>query len=799
MDEKHCLLHVNYILLADTVDRLDMILLELRHLQRNIIHSMHEPAFNAPLRFEEDFLWGGKEESDTLWKLIAAEDREAVKENIILFPTPGQEKDEHDCNQNNSIRKDIKKEITVCLQKRINKLWQEEWRMRYQRSYDHLRGTQLLKRKIMQDKIYLCYFAIKNAGLVPGKTTAVKPAELSQFIILRNAIHQRCKHYLARIMEYQSLFNKVLDIGVKDFPVPSLERRREIGIYMDFLNKRVRSAHKETEHLIHYLRIESKTEESKNQDIILHSWKHDFTPTHSFHGDDKEFNIHHIVSDYYMPERPDLHPMLGHEIAHILIKNHMGDLSDYFFENSKSNFADLIRSIFRVLRQSDNLLHIHQLSPAHNPRFLLKEICCDLLAASVKGFSYLYAMLLELVGADMYKHILSGALEFTHESSETIDLEMINHLYGNGGRPETLRRDWWLRLKLVVVWMRQVHHLEPSGLDEMLLNGVDSLLDNFLFFLEHITLNPEDRIKSVDIWRSLAERLKEEIENSGAAGEVKKWRKKRSDAKNDKKEDFPFPRSVAPINEKVCEVMKKIHIGMKMKEGKVLSGVSWGNIDDLFTERCLLQPASNRDEYKNRDKDKNEKYYINHLYDASWKCALTRTIDLFGIPEKESKKSDCHWLSYYDEDKNGKILDALHRDNAIGRELHSIALEFYMFESENPFDRLVHINFIVKDCENDFLNSFKEKVRGIIERMISCQNLQTEKRWEEERNIEIESEELLKDAAISFKLINERDKILPVLNYLNSYIEKDKIINKILERITCVHNNKCECRKKYWQ
>uniref|UniRef100_UPI00405612B4 hypothetical protein n=1 Tax=Candidatus Electronema sp. TaxID=2698783 RepID=UPI00405612B4 len=790
-----CLLHVNYILLADTVDRLDMILLELRHLQRNIIYSMHEPAFNAPLRFEEDFLWGGKEESDTLWKLSKTEDEKDVQKNIILFPIPGEKEDEnfvYKAIKENEKKEEKSKKITLSLQKRINELWREEWRMRHQRSYDHLRGTQLLKRIIVQDKIDFCRFAINDAGLVPGKTTVVKPAQLSQFIILRNAIHQRCKDYLARIMEYQSLFNKVLDIGVKDFPVPSLERRREIGIYMDFLNKRVRSAHKETEHLVRKLKI-NKNDESK-QDIILHSWKHDFTATHSFQEypkkadgeNEKEFNIHHVVSNYYMPERPDLQPMLTHEIAHIMIHEHMDDLSDNFLENADDNFSDLVSSIFRVLRKYDNILYIHDLSPAHNPRFLLKEICCDMLAASVKGFSYIYAMLLELVGADMHKHLLSGALEFTNESSRTIDLEMITHLYGNGGRPETLRRDWWLRLKLIVFWMEKVHHHDDiSGIDNMLLEGVDSILDNFLCFLEEITLDPADRKRSVDIWRSLAERLLEEIEDSDAVRDVKKWRENRSKAKNEEVEDMPFPRSVAPINEIVRNTLKKIHIGMKIKEGKVLSEFAGENIckekigtkiDNLFNERCLL----------NTIKGKEYKYdYIKHLYDISWKCALTRTIDLFGIPEREDREkldNNCHWLSHYDKDKSNKILDALHKDNAIGREMHSIALEFYMFESENPFDRLVHVYFLIKDTDSIFNNEAKK----LIEKMDKSRGM-----IDDERKIEIESMKSVD------KLINriKTENNLPLKNYLLAYSKKDDLIENILNRITCVHNPPNECKK----
>ena len=78
---------ISYLLMADTVERLDMILLELRHLQRNIIYSMREPGFNAPLRFEEDFLWG-QDWEQLFQKYRTEKDDEVIEKNVLLFPSP---------------------------------------------------------------------------------------------------------------------------------------------------------------------------------------------------------------------------------------------------------------------------------------------------------------------------------------------------------------------------------------------------------------------------------------------------------------------------------------------------------------------------------------------------------------------------------------------------------------------------------------------------------------------------------------------------------------------------------------
>ena len=791
---------MSFILMADTVDRLDMILLELRHLQMNIIYSMHEPAFNAPLRFEEDFLWGGEEKSslgdDTRWSLDEEKDNNAVKENIILFPYHGNENDEKKNNSDKEgKRKKERNKVYSKLQKRIDQLWKEEWRMRHQRSYDHLCGTQLLKRAIVKDKIDFCRFAIKEAGLIPGlhKKSTIKCAELAQFIVLRNAIHQRSIQYLDRIKEYQSLFNKVLDIGVKDFPVPSLERRREIGIHVDFLNKRVHSIHAEIEHLAKHLQIDV----SSNDKIILHSWKHHFTAEHQFqkkYPDDntpENQNLHHITSNYYMPERADLQPMLAHEVAHLIVHQYFDNLSDKFLRNSESEFVDLLRSFFRVLQQFDNLTGLGTLSPAHRPRALLKEICCDLLAASVKGFAYLYALLLETVGADLYKLLASSDREFTNNHPNAIDLDLIKYLSGSGGRPETMRRDWWLRLKVLICWLKKTHHWRPSGLDDILLEGSDRLLDNLLIFLDEITPTPEDR--KGPLWCSLAERLHEEIEDSGAVVEVKKWRKKRSE-----KGDCS---SSARINEEVQMLMKKIHIGMKLEKGKWLCyrqeiqrKFNKKNIDEVFDMVYLIdKPCRQGHEWVGREPDHKDAYYIRHLYDIPWKCALTRSIDLFGnftddidMEEKENGLASCdRWIDYYKDDPHNKMLRALHYDNAAGRELHSIALEFYMFESEKSFDRLIHVTYLMnnmseKDKKTEIIYNYKLK------NLLNNANKATSKGNKDKK--------IAFDCLSNFLFELKRQKsqgVISLFNYIAAYIYKNDVIECISKQMTNTHKEGC--------
>ena len=51
-------------LFADGIERIDTILLEIRHLQSNLIYSMRFPALQRILRHEEGFLFGAFQERD---------------------------------------------------------------------------------------------------------------------------------------------------------------------------------------------------------------------------------------------------------------------------------------------------------------------------------------------------------------------------------------------------------------------------------------------------------------------------------------------------------------------------------------------------------------------------------------------------------------------------------------------------------------------------------------------------------------------------------------------------------------
>ena len=60
----------------DVLERLDTIILEIRHIQKNIIHLLHAPYLYHALKYEQDFLWGDKQ-NDT-----EAKDRNSWSEKV---------------------------------------------------------------------------------------------------------------------------------------------------------------------------------------------------------------------------------------------------------------------------------------------------------------------------------------------------------------------------------------------------------------------------------------------------------------------------------------------------------------------------------------------------------------------------------------------------------------------------------------------------------------------------------------------------------------------------------------------
>lgn len=267
----------------DCVERIDTLLLEARNLQQSIIHNLHLPLLSLNLRFEEFFIWG-KDWDEKWFKNKKPNEKQAAdlsKLWILNYPDPHKheelEKDllikylgeNYENDQYSSEYKQYKDKITKLLQRLLEKIWIEGgWSRTQRRHYHTLRAIQTLKRQVIKDKIILCQYAI-DLKLYKINNSLDK----AKFLIVRRAVLFNLNKYIFQLVDLKDVFNRAIDSGQQDHPKPLMERRREIGIYMDYLSDRTRDIRRDMFILFNDLQLVNKSEKSiKKLNLILHSW-----------------------------------------------------------------------------------------------------------------------------------------------------------------------------------------------------------------------------------------------------------------------------------------------------------------------------------------------------------------------------------------------------------------------------------------------------------------------------------------------------------------------------------------------
>lgn len=139
----------------DALERIDMLLLECRHLQINIIHYLREPGLLKNLRKEEKFLWGNDWES-------------------YFYNTPQNNNPPYHNNENLAIKwvrsypiyKKAKKDSNDKVEDLIYKISKySNWGTTQIHNYDILCAVQYLKQNLLRDKIALCQYAYVEAHI----------------------------------------------------------------------------------------------------------------------------------------------------------------------------------------------------------------------------------------------------------------------------------------------------------------------------------------------------------------------------------------------------------------------------------------------------------------------------------------------------------------------------------------------------------------------------------------------------------------------------------------------------------
>ena len=671
----------------DTVDRLDILILEVRHLQQSIIDSLHAPTLYLALRHEEEYIFGGWEEKEELKFLTPAK---ITKQSIIRYPSP---KDAVKYWNDHGDIKEGKTSVEKRLYDRIGEIWTGDIWVRGERQHYHsLRALQILKQQIFRDKIHLFHEAY-SAGLL--KTIDKRPYGLTKpaFLILRKGIHYRIERFIANLRTQQQNFGKSLDFGLQRYPRPSIDRRREIGIFNDFLSNRTLDLRADTLHLLGRLINNSEQDLLSQTPMVLHGWSQFMHVQNNQLWDnvgrecdeaydatvvtDSVQDVSYIDTSFWSPDRPDLQPLVSKEVATSVLRNITKGFSDDYFSNKENLLTELWVAISKVLNDESKMI-IGLEAIHHNSELLVRTLVIDFIAVSSKGISYLYALYLSLV---------ADGLEELLKVDSVIRLEVANELEGGIGSYSDYF-SWYFRLKLTTFWLKQISkgsdYNEYSGVDRIVLQGVDDICEELIKFLDKHNIS-ETRVAVGESWRNINKELEKVISPLKTLKVVKKWKKnRRKDTWNEsckKSGKKQYHRSTMRLDVRLQNFLFRETLGHKEEEFRVL-------YKDENQGEALLQSFCNA--YGLKLKKVAVPYMKQHccmqpinifrqLHDIPFQCAVMRSIDILGRLDTHHHKKP-NWQEFVKQ---------IHSDMSLGRELFSFALEFYTWGRESPKSRLL--------------------------------------------------------------------------------------------------------------
>lgn len=277
-------------LLADALERFDTTILEIRHLQVNLIYALRLAELHRALRHEESYVFGsveiqegnnenGSREDDVncrktiSWSALFEDDINAPGPGSIhllgdifvpRMPKPLDEAifadidstdgsptqvdglegrpeifmhlfdyDRFELDVHGPMRRAVRQHL-MCGQ------WDDQFRM----NYDLLLALQALKRNVVTDKLHLYWWgwrSLVSGGLPRDTSLSGKPSgereppqaetRRAQLYMARAGALDNLRTYVERLADYHAQFEKTLDLGSQDNHRPITGRRREQGLY----------------------------------------------------------------------------------------------------------------------------------------------------------------------------------------------------------------------------------------------------------------------------------------------------------------------------------------------------------------------------------------------------------------------------------------------------------------------------------------------------------------------------------------------------------------------------------------
>jgi hypothetical protein len=697
--------------------RLDNLLTESRHLQENIIYNLRSPILYRPLRYEEDFLWGYGayihiRETDLYSAKKIADEIAHIA--VIGLPLPGQLSKE-DPETPAYLKKEIKNKIDdrKVISEKLNKFvvdkaWiKGQWSTDQRRHYHSLRMIQIIKRNMFSDKILI---GSNYLSQIRGRNKYKNIDVFSEFILLRSAIMKRIHSYIARLGDHQDQYAKTMDMALQDHPRPSVERRREQRIYTTHLSDQCRDLWLQLNFLMEGKFGIPDNNNSFHPPILLHRWQHkDTSESESYYNDIDQSDSstsdnqnqgpyhHYINTSYFMPERPDLQPVIAHEVAHAFVRDSLGDLSDAKISAPDNKFMRLVRRINQCIEN-------FKLDQQNLPLSPSKEIIVDLLAASIKGPAYLYALFLEIMGYTLCGLYYSGPVP------DKIDLRMHCYLKGSGGAYDQDRL-WYLRLTVIAKFIECIYkkpdsfYKKPDSLKKhlsiQLCETINKICESTIDYLDTIAIPQE---QSGRYWKSLAKQLCRIIDDSEVPVIIGGWWQERTEDRNKGYDEKFWPSHTRPFHPRINEFLSQWYIHKKFDYYVTLNKIEENKFETPF--EFFKKIAKEKYNYTINDSKppkENDIELFQYLFDIPWQCALMDALECMVDEDDKKKTYPC-----IEAQSSGIIdwLDIIYKSLILRREIYQIGLDFHFQDIDAPYLRLEEILRLLTD------DSFCEQVKN---------------------------------------------------------------------------------------
>lgn len=691
--------NLNFLAWLDAIEKLDILVLEIRHLQHTCIYSLREPSLHEilqpeeillePLHSSEDSIVGFFEKlfmypqvSD---HLLTA--RDVVREFVPLFPDP---------------EGAPKKAPSGGLQERLSSIWIEGiWSDSSKDLYSVLRAAQQVKRQIWADRLTLFLEGFEKLGLhkTPSERVTVLKS-LPELFLLRIAVLSRSHNYLQRIGDLQQRLAQHLESTPLQYPRPSVHRRRMQGTYTQYLADRAAYLRQSLNMLLAELR--GTPDASLPCPTIFHRWEHSHTSrqdafldeieeqNHANDGEPKarkNDRVEFVQTGFWMLDKPDNQPVLAHEVAHHAVRQHYNNLHPLWLASAHSDdeFAQLIT---RIRKAIDSFQVPHEFRPWVTEKGLISplEIACDLLALSVKGMSYVYAFFLEAVGWGLEHSMVDEPGYLPH-----LNVRLELRKYFEAPRVRDLR-DWYVRGRILVDWAHATGNVQ-TALDREFCSGLLVFLQDMNRQLDQATRYEE--FQSGEFWKQLTDRLCVVAKQSNAAHIVKRWRSRRRRDGHRAPRFRQFPRGAQRIPLSTRFFLVKLLADNKFKlhndydefvaylpkkkrtPANLVTSLNWRY--ELTENWSALERGSPK-ELANDPRS-----LFKHTYDIPWQCAWLRATDFLSL--ENSPPQDPTEQLLRKARMGANLYVELNQNTSLGRRLFFAAVEMNGIASQSPCQR----------------------------------------------------------------------------------------------------------------